>query len=427
MSLKFFPGIWGLLGSTTNDPSFSPISGAAFVGGSSYTGWRQLETALGTYDWTDIDADLAKAQALGKKYGLWFRADSTSASNARTPSYMDADPSYGGSSPRYGSYQRQNTWWTAVIWNANVKARYKAALDAIANRYDANNDFAFLILGEQTTQGWSGASGLGWSCATEIASVIEIMEYAWSMFPNTPVFYCYDWACSTQAYDDFEASVLVGDIGCWVINTRPCVQNYQDHVYGITKANFDDIALLTFIDGWNNDPGACSYTLQQLLEKNDGTANGYKARYVTVDLSGHANVSAYIAAVAAYWSAVGGVFPWTTRPTSDPWLIVSAPVFNSVVDGDGQCTLNWSTVAGASQYNGYRSQSDPVTKADTKLTDISPGHVDTTVVNGAGPYYYAIEAQAGEAVSPLSNQLEGNPTGPPPAEPPSSRLLIAIN
>ena len=63
--------------------------------------------------------------------------------------------------------------------------------------------------------------------------------------------------------------------------------------------------------------------------------------------------------------------------------------------GDGQATLTWSAVAGATNYQLYFSTNLPLTKATgTQIGDVTSPFVHTNLVNGQ-TYYYAVAAVLG--------------------------------
>jgi hypothetical protein len=77
--------------------------------------------------------------------------------------------------------------------------------------------------------------------------------------------------------------------------------------------------------------------------------------------------------------------------------------------GNGQATLSWPAVAGATSYNVYSSSTTPVTTAGTKTSVGSPGATLSSLVNGT-PVYLAVTAVNAGGESPLSAGVCAVPT-----------------
>jgi hypothetical protein len=92
-------------------------------------------------------------------------------------------------------------------------------------------------------------------------------------------------------------------------------------------------------------------------------------------------------------------------PTPPP-----TPTGLQVVAGNGQVTLSWAAVAGATFYNVYRSTSSG---AETILVGgTSTNYTDTDLVNGV-TYYYVVQAGAAGGVgSGLSSEAYAAPVAP---------------
>ncbi|HXU63180.1 MAG TPA: fibronectin type III domain-containing protein [Polyangia bacterium] len=87
--------------------------------------------------------------------------------------------------------------------------------------------------------------------------------------------------------------------------------------------------------------------------------------------------------------------------------------------GDGQVTVSWNAVAGATSYDVYWATSPGVTTASTKLQGATSPFVHTGRTNGA-TYYYRVSAVSSTGESALSAEVSATPAAsalPAPAAP----------
>ncbi len=97
-----------------------------------------------------------------------------------------------------------------------------------------------------------------------------------------------------------------------------------------------------------------------------------------------------------------------------PATTPAAPTGVSAVAGNGQVTVNWTAVTGATSYNVYRSTTQGVqgTMIGSIASSATASYTDTTSVNGT-TYYYTITAVNAAGESPASMQSSGaTPTAP---------------
>lgn len=80
------------------------------------------------------------------------------------------------------------------------------------------------------------------------------------------------------------------------------------------------------------------------------------------------------------------------------------PAGLSAAVGNGEVTLSWNPVAGASSYNVYWSESPDVTMDDTPITDVDSPHTHTALIND-NLYYYVVTAVVGGVESPPSAEV----------------------
>ncbi len=87
----------------------------------------------------------------------------------------------------------------------------------------------------------------------------------------------------------------------------------------------------------------------------------------------------------------------------------SAPTGISATAGDGQATISWNAVSGATSYNIYWSTTSGVSKTNgTKISNATSPYVHTGRTNGT-TYYYVVTAVNGYGESGESSQVSATP------------------
>lgn len=105
-------------------------------------------------------------------------------------------------------------------------------------------------------------------------------------------------------------------------------------------------------------------------------------------------------------------------PATDNRLSLQAPSGVSTLSRDGQITLNWNKVEGASSYNIYFSISPNVTTASgTKVGRISETSYAHTGLKNNSMYYYIVTAINDTEESLPSGEMGARPNAAPPAVP----------
>ena len=110
--------------------------------------WKDIETSLGVYSWTALDAAVSYVLARGKQIIIrlvWksYTDANDPPLNPPIPAYMVSDSAtYGGASGSGGMRKVYTlpTWagWGAMLDNAAVYARFAALIDAIGARYGSS-------------------------------------------------------------------------------------------------------------------------------------------------------------------------------------------------------------------------------------------------------------------------------------------------
>lgn len=108
--------------------------------------------------------------------------------------------------------------------------------------------------------------------------------------------------------------------------------------------------------------------------------------------------------------ATSSTFTFTTEP--DPAVTAGAPSALTAKPGNGQVTLDWLAVNGATSYNVYYLTSAGVTTTSgTKMASVKAPAVHLGLTNGT-TYYYIVTAVNGFGESPASVETNATPTLP---------------
>ncbi|MDB5535806.1 MAG: hypothetical protein JWQ65_681, partial [Devosia sp.] len=110
----------------------SDIEGAQVV-----YNWKRLEPTEGIYDFSAIEDDLTRTDALGKKLFIQVQDRFFSPDARNIPAYLLEDPKYGGGLvEQIEDGKTEGYGWTTMQWRPEVRARYQALLAALAARFD---------------------------------------------------------------------------------------------------------------------------------------------------------------------------------------------------------------------------------------------------------------------------------------------------
>jgi hypothetical protein len=154
---------------------------------------------------------------------------------------------------------------------------------------------------------------------------------------------------------------------------------------------------------WDPVPGATSYNLYRSRFPGVTKTNGYKISGVT---SPRANTG-FVNGTTYYMiaTAVGpdGEGPASVEVSAVPRPVVppAVPAGVRAVGGDGEVTVSWNAVLGATSYNLYRSRFPGVTPFNGyKVSSVTSPHVNKGFVNGTN-YYMVVTAvnSAGEGLA----------------------------
>lgn len=165
---------------------------------------------------------------------------------------------------------------------------------------------------------------------------------------------------------------------------------------------------------WSPSTGATGYKLYRSTSAGSlGTAVTLSSTVTAYADTGLTNGVAYYYRVSAFntagESAPSSQISVTPAGVSAP----PAPTGVSATPGNGQITVAWSPVSGATSYRLYRSTisgGQGSTPWRTGLTQTS--FIDTGLSNGTS-YFYRVSAVGAAGESPLSIEVQAKPTPPP--------------
>lgn len=171
---------------------------------------------------------------------------------------------------------------------------------------------------------------------------------------------------------------------------------------------------------WSPVAGATSYNIYHGTAPGVTKATGTKVSGVQNPnvVSGLTNGTPYYFVVTAVNSAgeSGISAEKTATPSATPPPLAPGNVRASA--GDGQATISWDAVSGATSYNIYVGTSTGVTKTNgNKASGVSSPSVVTPLVNGT-KYYFVVTAVGAGGESAESFEVSATPAAtPPPAAP----------
>ncbi len=160
--------------------------------------WRMLEPAEGVYDFSQIEADLAAAQKLGKQLVIQVQDRFFSVKGRNIPDYVLGEAKYqGGLVPQQEEGKAEGYGWTTMQWIPEVRVRYQALLKALAAKFDGR---VFAVnLPETAIDVSEDQKRPGFSCDAYFAAELENLGVAREAFAKTHVVqYVNFWPCEWE-------------------------------------------------------------------------------------------------------------------------------------------------------------------------------------------------------------------------------------
>lgn len=151
--------------------------------------WRELEPALGTYDFSEIQSDLQWAAAYGMRLVVMIE-DKTFVDERPTPEYLN----------QYTLRNRPGGY-TVVRWSPYVVARFKALISALGQRFDAN-PWLEGIATQESAPGFDDATlnANGYSPEKYRDALIDVLTSASVSLPKSRVFWFMNFIPRNQNY-----------------------------------------------------------------------------------------------------------------------------------------------------------------------------------------------------------------------------------
>lgn len=137
--LKWHPGHYVFVGQTRIGPQH--LEGR-FRGVQRMYSWSDLEPQAAQYDFSMIEADLARVRNAGKQLVLQIQYKAFGLGQRRVPDYVQG-LDYGG-----GVFRTLTGAWDPVIWNERVGARLDALFAALGRAFDAEPAVEAVVLPE---------------------------------------------------------------------------------------------------------------------------------------------------------------------------------------------------------------------------------------------------------------------------------------
>ena len=198
---------------------------------------------------------------------------------------------------------------------------------------------------------------------------------------------------------------------------------------GVTAAGGDGQATIA----WTAVPSATSYNIYWSSTTGVTTANGTKVAGAAnpYTLTGLTNGTKYyfvVTAVSSSSSGSGESAPSSqVSCTADP-----LPTGVTATAGDGQATIAWTPMSGATSFNIYWATKTGVTPATgTKITGAANPYTlnaqsnnGTKLTNGT-TYYFVVTAISSDGESAASTEVNAVPTATPPPAAPTGVTSVA--
>jgi hypothetical protein len=190
-SRKFRPGHYtALLRSQDSHSVMADSMKSGVVGFMKRYSWRSLEPSLGSFDFSEIDADLAWAAAYGMKLVVMIE-DKTFVRENPVPDYME----------QYALRNRDGGF-TIARWQPYVVERMNALTKALGSRFDSNRALEGLIITEETAPGLDDVvlDANGYTPEKYRDAYISMLNSAADSLPTSRIFWYMNFFPRNQAY-----------------------------------------------------------------------------------------------------------------------------------------------------------------------------------------------------------------------------------
>jgi hypothetical protein len=160
--------------------------------------WKSLEPEESRYDFSQIEADLARLEPLRKQLFLQIQDRFFEREHRYVPRYLLDEPKYGGGlAPQRdnpGENQPEGSGWVAMQWNPAVRDRFQKLLDALAKQFDGR--VYGINLPESAADIDQDKDTTGFTCDKYFAAEVENIRHARKAFRKSHVVqYANFWPC----------------------------------------------------------------------------------------------------------------------------------------------------------------------------------------------------------------------------------------
>jgi len=186
--------------------------------------WHSLEPALGEYDFSQIESDLAVAASQGLQLVVMVEDKSFRNDPPPTPEYLWGE--------QYTRLTRNNGY-TAVRYDPYVIERFSALLAALGERFDSHPNLEGVAL-QESALGFvqSIQEETGYTPERYRDALIEIVQNAADSFPTSQVFWYMNFLSGKQAYlADVAEAVAPAGVLMGGPDILPDDHALQKHVY----------------------------------------------------------------------------------------------------------------------------------------------------------------------------------------------------
>ena len=167
--------------------------------------WADLESSKGVYDFSDLDAYLAKVKSRPTRKQLVVRVIDRGFNTSRSSGIV---PSYLMSSAYNGGVVRTRTGYAARLWEPAVMTRLIALQTAIGHRYDDEPRFEGLAT-EETTLSLSQPFPAGYSHAALTEQYKRLVTAVRAAAPRSNFFLYTNWIGSATLMDDLMQTLVL--------------------------------------------------------------------------------------------------------------------------------------------------------------------------------------------------------------------------
>ena len=191
----------------------------------------------------------------------------------------------------------------------------------------------------------------------------------------------------------------------WSFTTESLPTGPPSAVPGMTATGGDGQVIIS----WSSVSGATSYNLYWSTTSGVTKATGTRISNVTSPYThtGLTNGASYYYVVTGV--NILGESGESSEASATPGTVPSAPTGVGAAAGDGQVSISWNVVSGATTYNIYWSATSGVNKATgTKISNVTSPYTHTGLTNGT-TYYYVVTAVNSTGESGVSSQVSGTP------------------